>query len=476
AAGNSAESVLAFAIDRDPTLDCSNTGATPWFVVALALLGLRRRRIGLAVILFATSPAHAITTGGAFAGPTQGSGSSVYWNAAALAADSRGTRFHLEGGGSLVDISYTRADAGANGSPFDTVNFQRLSPTLSFSFVAPTREDYLFLVAGGFSPSTSGAGWPGDGPQRFFGTDQTQVTYAIPVGVIWAPSPAVAVSVMAGPSWGSIDTASAFDYGAFANGLLPPSADPFPTESDLLEGQTLLRASGFGYSGTAGIWFSPTRDLQFGFGAVYNSHIQMSGDVELVLPDSIEESTGIALEPDGDLDVELRLPWAVNSEVQYRIRSHQLAVTFDYQRRSRQDVFPADVSQGSPSFINGPRLSVKGSVDDWTLGVRDLWTLNESFELAARVDFDPRAIPDEALSPVNLDFTSLELALGVPHQVSESVALAMTYAYRHLRSVNVTNSLYNPRLPGDSGLNLPSANGLYAPAPVHRLVLGVDWL
>lgn len=480
-AGNATEKVLSFAVDQDPTLDCSATGAaTLWLALASLLpLLLRRRRwapLVFGTLLLAAPDAGAITTGGAFAGPTLESGTSSYWNAASLTQKRGGTRFYFEGGGSLIDINYQRTGAGLNaGQSYETVNFGTLSPSFSFTLTTETPLAYLDLMVGGYSPTTSGASWPGDGPQRFYGTDQTLFTYAVPVGVLYSPSETWGVSFMMGPSWGFIDTYNSFDFGNFANDQLPPGAEPFPTESSLLEGVTYIDASGFGYSMTAGVWASPLPDLRIGIGGVYNSSVTMNGQVELRVPDSVEESTGLALTPVGDIELIYSLPWALNGEVEYRFQRHRIAVTFDYQRKSAQDYTVANVTNGDPSFVDGPRLSVKAAVDDWTIGVRDLWSLSPDWDVAARIDYDPRSIPNESLNPVNLDFSSFEAALGGRYRLGENITLSMTYAFRYLVPVTVTNSLFNERLPSDSGLNLPSANGVYDPDPVHRFILGIDW-
>ncbi|MEO0811286.1 MAG: hypothetical protein AAFY60_00390, partial [Myxococcota bacterium] len=480
-AGNVAEEVISFAVDQDPTLDCSATGAAPlWFaLLAIAVLGWRRRlaiALALCVTCFVGSNAHAITTGGAFAGPTLKSGASSYWNAASLTQSRGGTRFFFEGGGSLINIDYARAgiDPGS-GQNFENVNFNTISPALNFTLAIETPVSSLDVIVGGYSPTTSGAGWPTDGPQRFFGTDQALFTYAMPIGVLYAPSDRWGVSVMAGPTWGFVKTYTAFDFGNFANDLLPPGAEPFPTENELLEGVTYIDASGFGYALTAGFWAAPTSNLRFGVGAVYNGTMTMDGVLELQVPGSVEESTGLDLEPVGDIELSYRLPWALNGEVEYRFRNHRFAVTFDYQKKSRQDVTPALVTNSDPSFVDGPRLAIKAAIGDWTLGVRDLWRVNEDWDVALRLDYDPRSIPDESLNPVNLDFTSWEAAVGGRYALSPRVTLSMTYAFRYLQPIDVTNSLYQARLPGDSGLNLPSANGFYDPDPVHRIVLGVEW-
>ncbi len=480
-AGNVTERVLSFAVDQDPTLDCSSTGsATVWLaLLSLCLVLVRRRSLAsvylVAVVSFAFE-AQAITTGGAFAGPTLESGTSAYWNAASLTQKRGGTRFYFEGGGSLIDIDYQRTGAGLDvGQSYENVNFGTISPSFSFMLTTQTPLPYLDLMVGGFSPTTSGASWPSDGPQRFFGTDQTLFTYSVPVGVLLSPSNTWGVSFMVGPSWGFVDTYNAFDFGNFANDQLPPGAEPFPTESELLEGVTYIDASGFGYSMTAGVWASPLPDLRIGIGGIYNSSVTMNGQVELRVPSSVEESTGLALTPVGDIELLYVLPWALNGEVEYRVARHRLAVTFDFQQKARQDVTVANVTNGDPSFVDGPRLSVKAAVGDWTLGVRDLWRVSADWEVALRFDYDPRSIPDESLNPVNLDFTSYEAAIGGRYRVGETISLSMTYAFRYLEPVTITNSLFNPRLPGDSGLNLPSANGVYDPDPVHRFVLGVDW-
>ena len=181
---------------------------------------------------------------------------------------------------------------------------------------------------------------------------------------------------MAGPVWGFIDTYAAFDFGNFANDQLPPGAEPFPTESELLEGVTYIDASGFGVSMTAGVWVSPLPDLRIGFGGVYNGSVTMNGEVELRVPGSVEESTGLALTPIGDIELGYSLPWALNGEVEYRIRNHRVAVTYDYQKKSRQAFTSASVTNGDPSFVDGPRLSIKAPVGDWTIGVRDLWQVS----------------------------------------------------------------------------------------------------
>ncbi|MEM6731896.1 MAG: hypothetical protein AAF658_10090, partial [Myxococcota bacterium] len=221
-AGNESKLDFAFAIDRTPTLDCSNTGGSllwaTFLCVGMLFFGRRRRGLAWLVacgLLLAATPAFAISDGGAFAGPTLESGTSVTWNAASLTQNRGGTRLYFEAGGSLIDIGYTRAGTDPNdGTSFEPVSFATIKPSVSFMLSTPSSLPWLDFLVGGYTPTSTGAGWPVDGPQRFFGTEQTLFTYALPVGVLISTSPRWGFSLMAGPSYGFIDTRTAFDFGA----------------------------------------------------------------------------------------------------------------------------------------------------------------------------------------------------------------------------------------------------------------------
>lgn len=427
-------------------------------------------------MLLGSGHAHAITTGGAFAGPTRESGTSVYWNPAALAQSTPGVRLLLEGAAATFDIGYARAGVDPNsGRPFDAVSFQLLGPSASFLLSVPMTKGNLRFLVGGYSPLAVGANWPEGGPQRHHGTNQLLASYALPFGLLLAEKDRWGVSLMGGPVFGVFNADSAFDFGTFLNESLGPGAEIFAIEDPLLEGETRLRGRGFTGVLTCGLWLALTDRLRVGVGALYQHPLQLSGTVEIVPPDSVRESTGIELDLRGRLDVDYGLPWALNSELEYQAGSHALAITFDYIRNQQRIASAATISQGTVNVLNGPRVSVSGAVDDWTLGVRDIFTVNTDWQVSGRLDYDPRSIPDEVFSPVNIDFTSVEGAIGVRWTLDPELALSMTYAIRVLQPVTVRTSLYNPRQSSSSGLNYTPANGRYTAAPIHRIVLGLDW-
>ncbi len=425
----------------------------------------------------ASASALANPAGGVFAGPTAPTGAAIYWNPAALAAYPEGTFGMAELTGIVLGATWQREPEDPASEPaYDPVSFTSMAPDLSFITGMGTPLPSLRLLFGGYSPTGIGANWPEDGPQRYHSTRSYLAAYALTAGALFAPSPRFGVAVLGGPSYLRTNMRYAMDFGAFANGKLPPGADLFEREDPELQGEVEIAAEGYSAVGILGAWAEPIDGLELGVGVLVPRDVELEGTVAVTSPPALKEALpSYRLAPRGDISFLYPMAWTVSTELAVDTGDIGAALTFQYARRSRQRIILGAITEAEPEFIEGRQVSVKGAKDDWMVGLRVEKAVGETTSVGARVDFDPRYLPKEVITPINLDFTTVELSGGLRWEPSPGQALTISYGWVYIVPIDVTQSAYNPRAPAGSGFDMPSARGHYS-AWAHKLVVSYEGL
>ncbi len=410
--------------------------------------------------------------GGPFSGPTAVSGGTAYWNPAAIDAERDDFSTLLELGVSPINVTYQRADDPTTQRSFDKQQFSTLLPEPLFTIFSPTPVRWLKLQLGGYPLMGAGARWPADGPQRYFSGNSQAYAYAGQAALLWVPNDSLSIAVAGLVAYNSVDVRSSIDFGAFANNML--GSEIFPYEDPILEGRTRIHATGWSTGGALGVFGRPSRELQLGAALLLPRDAHMVGKMELDASAPLQQTLpGFELDPSGRVDVYYPLPWELHVGGAFDFGSTLVALQLWYSRRSVQQVIMASVTNASAEYVEGRQVSAKGVHDDWELAARLEQQLTDALRVAILLDFDPRYVPTESITPINLDFTRYEVDVGVRYRLASYLDVAFTVGYVYLTTVHVTNSLYNPRASGDSGLSLPSANGDYA-GNATKIGLGIE--
>ncbi len=300
------------------------------------------------------------------------------------------------------------------------------------------------------------------------------VTYGVPVGVLIAPSERFGAALAAGPMFGVLDSQYHLDFGAFANGKLPPGSQPIPLEDPQLEGRVQLRATGWDALLVAGVWARPLDGLRLGGGLVKPFGLTMNGTARVQSSPSLSQALpGFQIDSQGDLTLSYKLALQLQAEAEWRTgRWSFAALVGDVQTHVHPSV-PAAITNATVKILDGDQTSVSDLRDAYTYGLRVSRQVGERWEVGGRVDWLPTSVPAETMNTGNLDFDLLELTAGVRLRFGEASVLELSYMYVHAFDRKVTNSIFNPYAPPDSGLASPSGNGSYG---VWAHLLTLSWM
>lgn len=424
--------------------------------------GVRRVAAGLLHFIIAgAGPASALPTGGLFSGPARPSGSSAYYNPAALANVEGPAVALIETGLITADVSYQRDGTSPfDGRPFDEAAFSVLAPTLEFSAVFETPLAPLTWSVAGFTPSAASASWPEDGPQAQHGTQGLFLSYSLVTGPV-IKGKNFGFAAMVGPTFTQANLRYALDFGAYANDSA--RAPLFALEDPALIGFVEAQTSGWSLAATFGGWYAPTDWLRFGAGFVWVDSPQLEGELEVEPPLAFEETfPNSSFRVGSNVSLEYKLPWVFTLESEVDLGDLSIALLFQYQNKSVRDTNLFVLTETEPDILDAVVVSVTNAQDDWLVGGRVSYRVTPSLEVGVRFDVDPLSIPKETLHPINLDFTTYEFGLGGQWQINNQWMLAGTYALVWAPDLVVTESVYDPTAPGDSGFSRPSANGVYS--------------
>jgi len=433
--------------------------------------------LGCLLALSLPRPAAALHLGGVFGGAVRAGGASAYWNPAAVAQHPGSWVVLAEGVGFFSKAHYARAGRHpGTGEPYEAVEFSQAVPNFAFTLAAPTPAPWLQLVAGGFTATAAGVDWPEDGPQRYHATRSYVLAYAVTLGAVVSPGPDWGVALTAGPMLGLLHVNYSIDLGAMANGELAPGAEPLPLEDPLLEGRTHVRADDWAWVAGLGAWGRPASWLRLGAFVLVPSDLTLSGTVDVDAPEQLAQALpGFTFGSRGDIELGYALGWELHLEAEATLGAWSAALLGSYAASGERDVVVSDISGSELELLEGRQNTISDKQDDWLVGLRVSHRLRPDWEVGARVDVDPLSISREAMHAGNLDFTSVQLGVGARWELDEGRALELAYTAYLIWDNVVSESVFDPRAPRDSGLGTPSANGTFQ-AGAHVVSLGFTGL
>ena len=414
-------------------------------------------------VIFGGSAAFA-ASGGLFSGAAQSTGFSVANNPAALTPYEDEMTAAAEMTLDSLSIHYKRTGLDRRtGEAYEEVSFFLLAPDLAFTLSAPSRWDWLRVVGGGFVPMAASTRWPEDGPQRYYATGTMVLGYSLQMGVIIKPSSRYGFAATIGPMMTWLTMNSAYDYGNYANSLLPPGADLFTTEDPAMEGALHVKATGLSWIGVLGAWARPIDNLRLGVGLQIPQNPILTGELHVDVPETWDAALlGSDLEPVGDVTMLYPVPWRVHFEAEVQILKTRVALTGEFAKKSAEPVIITYVTDANPSFIEGEQVTAKSSLDDWEVGVRLTHPIDDHVTLGFYYLYDPRCVPDETITVVNLDFSVMIFGAGASWKLNDTTTINGTWAYRYLAPIHIEKSLFSPYAPSESGLSLEPPYGDYS--------------
>jgi len=404
----------------------------------------------------------------AFSGPTTATGASAGINPAAFAGTDRSLSAMAELGITYAVISYQReASGGLNPAVYAPVEFHAWLPDLPFSISIPTPWSSLNALVGGFFLATGGAQWPADGPQRYYSASSVLYAYSLDAGLLYSPSPDWGVALTAGPAFYYTSQHLAVDLGARLNDYL--GAVTVAPENPALEGWSAANAWTVAPAAVLGVWAAPGDSLHVGVGCILPAQPTLRGTVKTTLPAVVPRSLA-SLAPEGAIAIQYPMPWSVNLEADFFSKRWKFLPGLTYTHSRTQQATIANVTTAQPSLVEGTSPAIIAYHDSWTTSFGVAYVSELDWEVWARASYHHIAIPTEAVSPINMDFTYYALSLGVRWKLSEQRRLALTFIPTYLLPVHVTSSIYNSYAPASSGLQYPAATGWYRAAATQFYV------
>ena len=457
-------------------------------LAALAVLLVRRRaRIGpiaaVAVTAVAVtalpSSASAQFVGTHFSGPTDADGASAFWNPAAML---RGDENQIDAasGLSLLRIRYDAAQ-GERSSTFAP----RPEPSLG-GYTRETGEDWRLGLTFAV-PEISGAIWSRDDGAgdvtRYYATSARYYHITATPAVAYKAHPWLSVGggvrLVRSQMIAGIDQ----DIGSELNmtlGSSDPDA-PLPYAEPALAAPTELRASGWGVGLAAGALVTPPAPVTLGVGIQSPSTSRASGEVSAEYPEQmrqfIDESGVDADLPDleGAIEADLKLPLMVFSAVAVEPEpGWEVVADYRFIRRSQAPNTDLVVSESTSPSVDDTAV-VRGYNNRHSVGVRASRDFEAKGLLAAlRIRYESSSVPEETLSPSNLDFHKVELGAAAAYSLSDRVDVIGQYSRYILARQRVTSSLNGPVAePSLAAFNKPSPTGEYSGASDY-LAFGVS--
>jgi len=228
------------------------------------------------------------------------------------------------------------------------------------------------------------------------------------------------------------------------------ASDPFGFEGkgdEPYSNDIILDAEGAGghWGWTAGVFFNRIPEAQVGISYASAGVFQATGDSSLTFPDLLAQGEGRKTF-NGTFDFELPLPavWrlAIHSQLNERLR---LGLSGEIQQwggccgekdgdakvtLTAKDGSLIDESDGLETDIDVDRVrrSPRRLENSVSAMASASWWATERFFVAGGLGYDGSAVPDFALGPTNLDFTSVGGLVALRYQVAKPILLGISYA------------------------------------------------
>jgi len=415
--------------------------------------------------------------GSPFAGATNANSSSVYWNSGALVTPPDGTWASVDLSGYYIGLNYQRRPEDPLHEPsYKPVSFALVAPDLAFAVALPKLWHGIRPIFGSYVPNAGAVNWPKDGAQRYMVDRAYIVSYAVLAGAAADFGPDYGLSWMVGPAYTQLQLSYAIDFGAYANGKLPAGAAVFQLEDPRMQGHVDVNMHGWSGVASLGAFARPLPKLKLGAGLLVPLDIGLAGTIRVDSPPVLSVVLPTyEIKPVGNIVLDYPMPISLSTEAAYAVGEGEVALHVQWIHRRAQHVFAAYITKSDPAFLEGKQLTVKENTDDWAIGARAAFPLPwPGLTMAGRFDYSPRYIPKEAITAVNLTFTLFTGELGVRWQDDAGHEVGFGYGYIYPVPIHVGRSIFNPRMPSESGLSSPSAKGDYG-AQAHKVVLTVAW-
>lgn len=445
-------------------------------LAAVMLVSSRRlRRFGPAVtagivaVGFAAlaTPASAQGIGTHASGPTDADGAAAFWNPAAMFR-AHGNHLYAASGLSLIRIDFDADQAGSS-----RTFVPKPEPTIGAFTDAPGRDWRLGFTVG--APQIDGATWRRDDGAgditRYYAASAQYVHVAATTTAAYRASPYLAVGgglrFVRSHMTADLDR----DMGSALNmtlGSSEPDA-PFPFGEPALAAPTELRATGWGIGLVAGALFTPPAPVVIGLGIHSPSTSKASGRVGAEYPDELREFVADA-EPNvelpelaGDVRADLDMPLMVFSAIAYEPAPRwELALDYRFLGRSTVPNTDVIVTEATSDLVSDTAV-VRGYRNRHSLGARASHRIELAPVLAAlRVRYESNSVPEETMSPSNVDFHKIELGGAAIWSITPRVDVIGQYSRFILARRSVDDSLNRPLAePSLAAFNKPSPTGSY---------------
>jgi long-chain fatty acid transport protein len=400
----------------------------------------------------------------------------VYFNPAALGGTT-GTTVTGDVGVLLRFVSYQRPASALSYSDPEALNDPsyvssntgkaQLTNLLALPFVG-VNTDFgtknlrggwaAYIPFGGLATWRRGAGTPGvpgstDGVQRWHNiSGQILAIYNTFAFAVRIPGPRLSFGVSVSPVIHNVATVRA------RNG--DGSDDTF-RGGNLIEGRSLLTATGFNLAASAGVFWEATPEVNLGL-----SYISQPGFGETRMSGTLKTQLGTQTTTSEDVDFLqtypdiLRLGGTFRLSPKWDIRSDLELVRWSALK------YQCVVAPGSSCTIGDPNSNIILNVPrnwDNALGFRvgPGYYLNDQTELFGSVAVTTSAVPKETIDASTIDSTRLYGTVGARYEFSRHFALAGSYNHIYFFPVNTggRSILGSPDLGPES--RSPSADGKY---------------
>ena len=416
--------------------------------------------------------------------PAQPNTFAVYFNPAALGG-TKGTTITGDASVLLRMASYTRTrDALSPSTPslLDDPNYvaantgkATLTNVLALPFVGVNTDFGTENLRGGWAayvPFGGLATWdrvrgvpgsPGstDGVQRWHNISGQILTVYNTFALAYRIHPRFSVGASFSPVFQIVSTVRARN----GNG-----SDDTVVGGNLIEGRSLLDATGLNFAASAGVYYEPTDNLRLGL-----SYISQPGFGESRLSGTLETKLGNNPQTKQDVDFLQTWPDVIRFGADWRVDPKLvLRGDFEFVRWSvfeRQCIVnPGDkcnvASDGRDLSGGKVILNVPRNWND-AIGVRvgpGYW-ITEKLEGFGSIGMTTPAVPKETIDSSTVDAFRLYLTLGAKYEFNKHWALAGSYNHIYFFNVN-TNGANDQNLAGhpEADYNVsrsPSADGRY---------------
>ena len=411
--------------------------------------------------------------GSGFAGPTQLTGASFYWNPAVVGLDPNDYIAALDLGIANVRLNYQRApDPLTRNVPYEPASSNTWAGNPIFTLAGPLVHDYVQWVAGGYSPSGTSVNWPPDGSQRYNGSYGSVLSYMLGAGLVLTPDRVISVAALIGYTYGFLTLKESVDMASFVDAKLGPGAVDY--EKPALEARMTILGHGGGPAAIFALQLRPIPGLTLAASMNLLTPLNLSGTLTLAGASGLHQTLpGWNLSPNGNVNINYKLPFELHFEIDAREGPWHFSPMFWWSDAHVTSTIVANVTQASSLLIAGQQISIKGTNDVWGAGARITRVIDSQWELAFRIDYHADSVPTATMSATNVDFTRWDFTGGARYHIDEHYAVTLTYLLMYCVPKLVTDSVFNPTTPSSSGLSMASTNGLYS-GFANWLVLGFE--